>query len=61
MTRLIVYSAADSSKVQLDTHELTTIQRELSALGAGLERWSASPAQARFDARRDPHRIWPRN
>jgi 1,2-dihydroxy-3-keto-5-methylthiopentene dioxygenase len=42
MTRLIVYSAADSSKVQLDTHELTTIQRELSALGAGLERWSAS-------------------
>jgi 1,2-dihydroxy-3-keto-5-methylthiopentene dioxygenase len=42
MTRLIIYSADDSSDLHLDSHELSTIQRELAAVGAGIERWSAS-------------------
>jgi len=42
MTRLIVYSATNSSDIRLDTHEFAAIARELAAIGARVERWSAS-------------------
>jgi 1,2-dihydroxy-3-keto-5-methylthiopentene dioxygenase len=42
MTRLIVYSAADSKDVRLDTEDFEVIARELSSIGARVERWRAT-------------------
>jgi 1,2-dihydroxy-3-keto-5-methylthiopentene dioxygenase len=42
MTRLIVYSAKDPAKISLDTTDLDAISREVSAVGARVERWAAS-------------------
>jgi 1,2-dihydroxy-3-keto-5-methylthiopentene dioxygenase len=42
MTRLIVYAADNAANVHLDTRELATIEKELSAVGAHVERWEAT-------------------
>ena len=42
MTRLIVYSAANSKDVRLDTEDFEAISAELGAIGARIERWEAT-------------------
>jgi len=42
MTRLIVYAADNAHNVHLDTRDLATIEKELSAVGAHVERWEAT-------------------
>ncbi len=42
MTQLIIYAAADASKVLLDTTDFDTIVRELQPTGAAIERWTAA-------------------
>ena len=42
MTQLIVYAAADASKVLLDTTDFDAIVSELEPTGAAIERWTAA-------------------
>jgi 1,2-dihydroxy-3-keto-5-methylthiopentene dioxygenase len=42
MTQLVVYSAADASRVLLDTTNFDVIRAELEQTGAQIERWTAA-------------------
>ncbi len=42
MTRLIVHSSVDANDVRLDTRDFQVIEAELAALGARIERWTAT-------------------
>ncbi|MFB9947604.1 acireductone dioxygenase [Rhizobium puerariae] len=46
MTQLIVYEAGNPRNVLLDTRDFEVIEREVKALGAGIERWKASKTLA---------------
>ena len=45
MTQLIVYSAASPQNILFATRDFATIQREVQAIGAHIERWGASHRQ----------------
>jgi 1,2-dihydroxy-3-keto-5-methylthiopentene dioxygenase len=42
VTQLIIYDAANPSRVILDTKDFDTIARELEPIGASIERWKAA-------------------
>jgi len=42
MTQLIVYSAGNPKEIKFNTRDFGTIQREVQAIGAHIERWGAS-------------------